>query len=97
DFVPVVDIASLHVAALLLPSVKHERLFASAYTRTWNDILAIFRAKYLTKSFHDDIADPHTTYPIFDTAASLDALKQLGQDGWTPLERALEDNVAPFA
>ncbi|GAA6016844.1 hypothetical protein JCM11491_001825 [Sporobolomyces phaffii] len=97
DLVPVVDIASLHVGALLLPSVKSQRLFASAYARTWNDVLAEFRKLYPAKSFYPDVADPNPSFQVYDTDASLAVLRALGQDGWTPLEVAIDQNVRAFA
>ncbi|GAA5979115.1 hypothetical protein JCM5350_007071 [Sporobolomyces pararoseus] len=97
DMVPVVDIAALHVGALLLPSVKSQRLIASAYSVTWNQILSIFRKKYPNKSFPKDVENPAAVYHIFDVEASLKLLKELGQDGWTPLEEALDQNVKAFA
>lgn len=96
DVVPAVDIASLHAAALLLPSVKSERLFASAYATNWTTILEIFRKKYPQKTFTENPKEMET-YQIFDTESSLKALKELGQEGWTPLEEALDQNVKAFA
>jgi len=93
DLVPVTDIALLHVGALLLPSVKNQRLFGSAFSQSWNAILSIFRKNYPNKTFPEDVKDPNPAYAIYDTKRSLEVLKELGQDGWTPLEEALEQNV----
>ncbi|GAA5907433.1 uncharacterized protein JCM6883_001207 [Sporobolomyces salmoneus] len=95
--VPVVDIAALHVGALLLPDVKSQRLFAAPYAANWNDILSIFRSKYPNKQFPEDVKEPNPAYQVFDLENSEKVLKELGQDGWTPLEKAIEQNVAPFA
>jgi hypothetical protein len=95
--VPVGDIAALHVGALLLPSVKSQRLFASAYAYNWNEILAILRKDYPDKSFYDDVEGLDPAYQIYDDSAALKVLRELGQDGWTPFEVALEQNVKSFA
>ncbi|GAA5933582.1 uncharacterized protein JCM15063_001354 [Sporobolomyces koalae] len=96
-FVPVSDIAALHAGALVLSSVKQQRLIAGPYTKSWNDILAIFREKYPNKTFFEDVKDPHPAYEIFDNSAALHVLKELGQSGWTPFEQAISENVTPFA
>ncbi|OOQ90562.1 cinnamoyl-CoA reductase [Penicillium brasilianum] len=42
-FVNVADVARLHVAALLSPSVKFERIFAFAAPQNWTEIIRILR------------------------------------------------------
>jgi hypothetical protein len=95
--VPVVDIAALHVGALLLPSVKSQRLIGSPHNVTWNKVLGIFRSKYPNKTFFEDVKDPNPSYPIYDNSAAIKVLKELGQDGFISLEEAIAQNVAPYA
>ncbi|GAA5826609.1 hypothetical protein JCM5353_004988 [Sporobolomyces roseus] len=96
NLVPVRDTALLHVGALTLPSVSNTRLFATAHSANWNDVLAIFRKLYPGKEYKD-FEGQATEFSTYKSEKSLEVLKELGQQGWTDMEITIKQLVAPFA
>ena len=97
------DVARLHVAALVDPDVKNERLFAVGGTKSLNQILGYFRSHYPTKTFLDDFAagtagsqvDRST---VVEAGRAEEVLKRVnGGVGWKGLEDSIIENVADLA
>ncbi len=92
--VDVKDVAVLHVAAVLDPSVNHARLQAWGHKCNGNDILAIMRKHYPQHAFVDDLANQTVLGFSADFTIPLALLKKwAGQDGWKPLEVTVVENV----
>ncbi|KZF19798.1 putative NAD dependent epimerase/dehydratase [Xylona heveae TC161] len=96
--IDVKDVALLHVAAILDPTVKNERLQAWAENCNWNDILAIMRRLYPQHHFVEDFPDATKLSITTDFTLPLSLLKKWGdQAGWRTLEQTVPDNVNPLA
>ncbi|KAK0708693.1 hypothetical protein B0H67DRAFT_648723 [Lasiosphaeris hirsuta] len=92
--IDVKDAAQLHVAAVIDPEVKHERLQAWADTTNWNELLAIMRRQYPDKKFIDDLPGLGKLSLTTDFAQPLGLLRKwAGQDGWRKLEETVADNM----
>ncbi|GAA6062880.1 hypothetical protein JCM10212_002102 [Sporobolomyces blumeae] len=99
EFTSVRDVAVLHLAGLVEPSISNARLISSPHPSSWNEVLAIFRKLYPNRDFYPD-TDSGETEPnsrSYDLTASEDALHKVGQQDWVPLEDCIKENVAPFA
>ncbi|KAF8863136.1 NAD(P)-binding protein [Acephala macrosclerotiorum] len=93
-FVDVQDCARLHVAALIDPDVKNERLFAYAETFNANDLLKIFRKLQPGKQFPADYADNSRDLSIVKNERSIELLeKDFGRPGWTTLEESIKNCI----
>jgi len=93
-YVNVADNARVHVAALLLKSVNHERIYASAAPFTWNQILAKLRALYPGKKFADDNPEAELSKISWPNERGEQLLKDVfGRTGWTGIEDTVVDNV----
>jgi nucleoside-diphosphate-sugar epimerase len=95
-FVDVQDCARLHVAALLLPEAKGERIFAFASAFTYNEILSAFRKAAPGHNFPKDLqrVDKHLTTVPNGRAEEL--LRKVGRKGWTSLDESLENMVPAY-
>ncbi|KAL4880191.1 NAD(P)-binding protein [Aspergillus karnatakaensis] len=95
------DTARLLVAALALPTIANERIFAFNLHYVWNDLRAKVRELYpkrkdlvLGEDYEDigrDIGD--ASEPI---ARAEEILREVGQDGYTSLDGILRDYVESF-
>ncbi|KAH7139636.1 hypothetical protein B0J13DRAFT_504888 [Dactylonectria estremocensis] len=93
-FVDVKDIALLHIACMLDPEVKNQRLHAWGHSGNWNDLLAILRKLRPQRDFIPDLENPQHLTISTDPSDSLNLLKKwVDQDGWRPLERSVLDNI----
>ena len=95
-FVHVRDVAVLHVAAVLDPEIKGERLFASSGEPfNLNIGLSILRRLNPDVRFMDDL--PNQTpclITLEDEQHLLELLKKWGGlDGWGSLERVFRESV----
>ncbi|KAL1894017.1 hypothetical protein Sste5346_006159 [Sporothrix stenoceras] len=95
-FVNVGDCARLHVAALLNPSVHHERLFAYAAAFNWTNVIGVLktlRPDYA--GFPEPPPDEGRDYTIVAGQKRAETLLKttFGQNGWTPLEQSLADGI----
>jgi hypothetical protein len=95
--IDVVDVALLHVAAILDPEVKNARLQAWAQPCVWNDILAIMRKLYPQRKFIDDLPDAPLPALSTDFSQPLHLLQKWGhQDGFKSLEQMVAENLKPI-
>jgi nucleoside-diphosphate-sugar epimerase len=96
-YIDVVDNAKLHVAALLHPDVKEERLLGAAGPWNWNDVLGILRKEFPDRTFIDDL-DLGRDISIVENGRTLQALKDVyGQGKWIGLERSIRETAKAFA
>ena len=92
------DVALLHVAAILDPDVKKERIQAWADNCNWNDILSIMRRLYPQHQFVDDLPNMTQLSITTDLTLPFGLLRKWGlQDAWKSLEQTVRDNVSPIA
>lgn len=92
--VNVKDTARLHVAALLDPEVKNERILAFAHPYNWNDILAVLRKIYPNKLFPTDIKNEPRDLSKLDNSRGATLLKAFGRPGFASLEETVRENTA---
>ncbi|GAA5872032.1 hypothetical protein JCM1840_004775 [Sporobolomyces johnsonii] len=92
-YVSAVDIGLLHLGCLVLPSIERRRVYGTAGTFDWNQVLATFRKLYPSKTFPADFPDQGQDLSKFDTTPSLEILKSLGRPGWKSLEESIKDLV----
>ncbi|WQF85189.1 Putative NAD-dependent epimerase/dehydratase, NAD(P)-binding domain superfamily [Colletotrichum destructivum] len=93
-FCDVVDIARIHIAALLFPDVQSERLIAYADRFNINDLLAVFREVQPDRSFPDDLPDLASDKGIVANERATELMRRLqGGKGWT----SLRDCIGPLA
>lgn len=88
------DVALLHIAAILDPSVKNDRIHAWSDEFIWNDVLAIFRRLRPDQKFIDDLPDSARMTATVDDKLTRDLLKKwAGRDGPLSLERSVKDAI----
>ncbi|KAI8191643.1 Aldehyde reductase 2 [Colletotrichum sp. SAR 10_86] len=93
-FCDVVDIARIHIAALLFPDVQSERLIAYAGRFNINDILAVFRETQPSRNFPADLPDLGVDVGKIANERATELMKKIGGGkGWT----SLKDCIAPLA
>ncbi|KAF3074710.1 hypothetical protein CFAM422_003179 [Trichoderma lentiforme] len=93
-FVDVRDVALLHVAALLDPSIEGARLPAWGYEFNWNDILKILQQLHPGKALPVALDNPGGFNGTADVAQAKHALKQWGgQDDFISLENGVIDTL----
>ncbi|QYS97918.1 NmrA domain-containing protein [Trichoderma simmonsii] len=93
-FVDVRDVALLHVAALLDPSIEGARLPAWGYEFNWNDILKILRQLDPGKALPAALDNPGGFNGTADVAQAKHALKRWGgQDDFISLGKGVIDTL----
>ncbi|OPB42787.1 hypothetical protein A0O28_0084230 [Trichoderma guizhouense] len=93
-FVDVRDVALLHVAALLDPSIEGARLPAWGYEFNWNDILKILRQLDPGKALPAALDNPGGFNGTADVAHAKHALKRWGgQDDFISLKKGVIDTL----
>ena len=96
-FIDVRDVARLHVAALLDPSVNNERIFGLAHTFNWTEVYGVLRKlrpnnKKIPQDPENEGQDITVVKPR-DRAEGL--LKSFfGRPGWTTLEESIKAGIA---
>ncbi|KAM5347337.1 hypothetical protein ACJ41O_010342 [Fusarium nematophilum] len=93
-FIDVQDVGRLHVASAILPDVKEERIFASAERFSMDKILGIFRKNFPGRKFLDDFNGGDDPNEIKLQARAEAILRNLGRQGWVPLEDSMLATVA---
>ncbi|KAL7910300.1 aldehyde reductase II [Trichoderma velutinum] len=94
-FIDVRDTARLHVAALLDPKIKEERIFAFAKEYNWTDVLAILRKLRPNQQFPPT---PENEGRDYTNVVPRDKAKKIlqdffGQPDWTSLEESLAAGI----
>ncbi|THZ50744.1 NAD(P)-binding protein [Aureobasidium pullulans] len=94
-FVDVRDTARLHIAALIDPEIKDERIFAFAEPYNWNTILAIMRKVRPDGKVPEDLKDnsKDLSKVLPKPRAEQILKKNFGQDGFKGLEEAIKLNI----
>lgn len=87
------DSALLHLAALLLPDVRHRRLFATSSPYNINGIVAALRRLYPDRVLPGDVSDHGVDLSLFRERRDAEALLQrMGQSqGFVGLEESLRE------
>ncbi|KAK8127111.1 NAD dependent epimerase/dehydratase [Apiospora kogelbergensis] len=90
------DVAALHVAAVLDPDVRGDRLIAAAEPFHINVVLDILRRQYPDRQFMDDLPSQGLCLAtVSDEECLLRLLKKwAGRDGWIPLEQGIREALA---
>jgi nucleoside-diphosphate-sugar epimerase len=96
-FVDVSDDAKLHIAALLNPDVKGERLFGYAEPFNYNDLVKTLRKLHPDHKFPDEIDGIGRDMSTVPNGRAEELLKPFGLEGWTRLEASLKANTALLA
>ncbi|RTE84069.1 hypothetical protein BHE90_001346 [Fusarium euwallaceae] len=90
----VTDVAVLHVAAMLDPDVKGQRIQVLAGSFNWDDCLDILRKAYPNHKFVDNFQpeNPSLTYKVENDVAPDLVKKWAGRD-WISLEVCVKETV----
>ncbi|KAK5127127.1 hypothetical protein LTR85_008487 [Meristemomyces frigidus] len=92
-FVDVQDSALLHVAALILPDVRGQRIFAAESPYNIDSVLQLLRGLYPDKVFEGDVSDHGADLTVFkDAPKAVELLRRMGQHGWTDMETSVSRN-----
>ncbi|KXH30023.1 hypothetical protein CSIM01_00737 [Colletotrichum simmondsii] len=92
--VDVKDVALLHIAAVLDPDCSGARLQARGEYCNMNDILAILRRLRPEKKFMNDFRNQTKLRITTGYDQQIELLRKWGgQDGWTPLERSVSQEM----
>ena len=95
-WVNVVDIARVHVAALIEEDVKGERLYAFAEKYSYNglvDAVVAYDPKRKAEDVPPKMEDPGPDLSSVDDARSVELLRRFGQEGWTGWEETMRASV----
>ncbi|KAM6529201.1 hypothetical protein FALCPG4_007347 [Fusarium falciforme] len=93
-YVDVKDTARLHLAALLHPDIREERIFAYAGPYTWHMIQAAMKDLYPDKTFSPEISEAILDRSEIVLAPRAEGyLKEMGCKGWTTLEESVKMNT----
>ncbi|KAL4860831.1 hypothetical protein BDV12DRAFT_204653 [Aspergillus spectabilis] len=96
-YIDVQDDARLHLAALLLPDVKNDRILGYAGVYTVNSLLAILRRQFPEKKIIEDIPNEKVDLTqVQGSAKSEELLKTLGRLGWTTIEESIRLNLEGY-
>lgn len=95
-YVDVQDDARLHVAALLLPDVKGERVFAFADVFNINDELAAWRKIKPDKKFIEGGADEPVHMAKVPNDRAEELLREVGRKGWVSLEQSFRNMLPAY-
>lgn len=93
QFVDVVDTGRQHVAAIVNPDIKSERIFGCARPWNWNDALAVFRKTWPERKFMDDM-ELGKDLGRWPTERGREILEQtFGQADWASFEDSVKVNA----
>ena len=93
------DSALLHVAALVLPDVKAQRIFAVSTPWNMQSIVGLMRGLYPHKLSGDppEVEDLGVDLTVFkETGKAEELLKRMGKLGWTDMETSVERSCETF-
>jgi len=87
----------LHVAALILPDVRGQRIFAAQSPYNINSVLQLLRGLYPDRPIEGDVSDHGVDLTNFKEAwKAEDLLKRMGKPGWTDIETSVSRNCEAF-
>ncbi|KAI2472615.1 NAD(P)-binding protein [Annulohypoxylon bovei var. microspora] len=92
-YVDVRDNAALHVAALVYPDVRGERLFAFSRPINLNDILKTLKKVYPERKFAEEEPNPATERSTVTNERAEELLKRFIGHGWTSFEDSIRDTA----
>ncbi|KAH9826674.1 aldehyde reductase II [Teratosphaeria destructans] len=93
DFVDVQDSALLHVAALILPDVENQRIFAVSRSSSLDSERRLMGQLCSNRSFKSNCSDQIGGATIFRDAPKAEALlRRLGRKGWTDIETSVSQS-----
>lgn len=95
-FVDVQDVARLHVAAVIYPSVRGERIFAYAEPFNYDTILDILRKQNPEREFIPNFEGRTDRSVIEPRGRAEQLLRDMGRSGFTSLEDSVWMNTEPF-
>jgi nucleoside-diphosphate-sugar epimerase len=95
-YVDVQDCARLHLAALLLPEVQEERVFAFAAPFTFKEVMAAFRKAAPGHKFPEDLKQDDKHLTTVPNIRAEELLKKMGREGWTGLEASINNMVQAY-
>ncbi|KAK8065895.1 hypothetical protein PG997_012642 [Apiospora hydei] len=96
-FVDIQDVALLHVAATINPTVVSERIFAFAEPVNGDGILTILRKMYPDRSFPTDFQSERDLSDVVLRKRAEELLRGMGKNGWTSLEESIRRNTVDLA
>lgn len=92
-YIDIADVANLHVAALLDPTVKGERIQAWDAANTWDRFVSAFQKIRPEKSFAG-LPEGTTMLGTVDNKLGKDLLKKwTGQDDWISVEESIRSTL----
>lgn len=98
--IDVKDLATLHLASILDPSVINARLHSWQGFYNYNNILAIMRNVLPTRRFIDDMPGLGKLQISTDLTQVVELVKKWGgeenREGFVGLERSVEENLRPL-
>lgn len=95
--VDVKDLALIHIATILDPSVRNVRFNPWAHFCNYNDMLPIIRNRLPERKFVDDLPNLTTLSLSTDTSQQVELLKKWGTNGgWVSLKQTVEENLLPL-
>ncbi|KAK3687074.1 hypothetical protein LTR37_019188 [Vermiconidia calcicola] len=95
--VDVQDSALLHVAALILPEVSGQRIFAASTPWNIQSLVQLLRGLYPHKNIGGEIPDLGVDQTVFtDAGKAEELLRRMGKQGWTDLETSVERTCESF-
>lgn len=87
------DTARLHVAALIDPEVRDQRILAFAFPYNTNDVLGVLRKLCPGKDFPPDIEGLGRDLSRLDNRPGEKLLRKFGREGWMGLEESVRENI----
>lgn len=91
-YIHVVDDALLHIAGLLHPGVKSERIFGAVEPKNLNTTLALFRRLYPHRQFMEDDPTEGENWAVHqENTRAEELLRWMGKDGWTSMEESFKE------
>ncbi|KAI1089874.1 aldehyde reductase [Rostrohypoxylon terebratum] len=90
-YVDVRDNAAVHVAALVYPDVKNERIFAFSHPFNANDLLRTLKRLYPERKFGEEEPNAAVEKSTVTNERGEELLKRITGHGWTSFETSVRD------
>jgi len=96
-FVNVEDDAKQHLAALIHPDIKSERVIGVSEPYTWNQALEILKEEYPDKKFSDGLPKLKSDAGTYEPRERSEwILREMGQQRYTTLRESLKKAFADY-